>query len=945
MTNRLLSTLTQRPAARVRLVKALLCAGAALAAATLAGQESQPLPGSKECLDCHDTGRRTGRREAGVPPAFDAASLRASPHAELECRSCHADLANVKEFPHPEKLAPVDCGGCHTEERAQYAASLHGRATARGDKLAPGCKTCHGTHTVKARSAPGSPISTIQIPQLCGQCHKEGTPVSETRQIPQANILGNYMDSIHGEGLYKKGLTVTAVCTSCHTAHHVLPHTDPQSSIAKQNIVKTCTQCHAQIEAVHQKVIRGELWEKQPNMIPACVDCHEPHKIRQVFYPQGMSDQDCQRCHANPELKTVRAGKTVSLFVSQDELQHSRHAKVACVQCHTGGTPSKVRACETIADKVDCSICHSQQVADYKQSTHGQLNAKGSPDAPDCTDCHGSHGVLGKIDSNSPTFSRNVPNLCAKCHRSGQKAALRYEGKQDHIVERYEESIHGRGLLEAGLTVTANCADCHSAHLELPASDPRSSVARANIAQTCAKCHRGIYEVFINSVHSPVSHPSSKQLPVCEDCHSAHSIERTDQADFRLNIMNQCGRCHQAITASYFETYHGKVSKLGYLKTAKCYDCHGSHDVLPVTDPRSRLSRNNIVKTCAQCHTGAHRQFAGYLTHATHHDPVRYPLLFWTFWGMTSLLVGTFVISGAHTLLWLPRSLEYRRALKRQHALEGQVYVRRFRPFERNLHLIVITSFLGLASTGMILKFSYAAWASVVARLLGGFEVAGWIHRVCAVATFSYFGAHLWDLRRRKRKSGMTWRQFIAGPESLLLNRRDWREFIGSIKWFVFKGPRPEYGRWTYWEKFDYFAVFWGVAVIGGTGMMLWWPTLFTRVLPGWVINIATTIHSDEALLAVGFIFTVHFFNTHFRPEKFPIDTVIFTGGMPLEEFKQDRPREYQELVESGELEKLLMPAPVPLAAKLWRRFGFAALGIGITLILLIIYAVVFAYR
>jgi cytochrome b subunit of formate dehydrogenase len=271
--------------------------------------------------------------------------------------------------------------------------------------------------------------------------------------------------------------------------------------------------------------------------------------------------------------------------------------------------------------------------------------------------------------------------------------------------------------------------------------------------------------------------------------------------------------------------------------------------------------------------------------------------------------------------------------------------VRRFRTFDRNLHLVVITSFLGLASTGMILKFSYAGWASLGARLLGGFEAAGWIHRVCASLTFAYFTAHLWDVRRRRKESGKTWWQYITGPESMLLNKRDWREFVGSIKWFVGKGPRPEYGRWTYWEKFDYFAVFWGVAVIGGTGMMLWWPMIFTRILPGWAINVATTIHSDEALLAVGFIFTVHFFNTHFRPEKFPIDTVIFTGGMPLEEFKKDRPREYQEMVERGELEQNLMPAPVPLAAKLWRRFGFTALGIGIGIIGLIVYAVVFAYR
>jgi cytochrome b subunit of formate dehydrogenase len=179
----------------------------------------------------------------------------------------------------------------------------------------------------------------------------------------------------------------------------------------------------------------------------------------------------------------------------------------------------------------------------------------------------------------------------------------------------------------------------------------------------------------------------------------------------------------------------------------------------------------------------------------------------------------------------------------------------------------------------------------------------------------------------------------------MMFSRRDWREFIGSMKWFIRKGERPEYGRWTYWEKFDYFAVFWGVAVIGSTGLILWFPTVFTRIMPGWMVNVATTIHSDEALLAVCFIFSVHFFNTHFRPEKFPIDTVIFTGGMPLEEFKQDRPREYQQLVENGELDKYLMAAPVPLAVKMWRRLGFTALGIGLCLIGLILYAMIFAYR
>jgi len=157
---------------------------------------------------------------------------------------------------------------------------------------------------------------------------------------------------------------------------------------------------------------------------------------------------------------------------------------------------------------------------------------------------------------------------------------------------------------------------------------------------------------------------SGKELPVCSDCHTAHSIRRTDEDAFRLDIMAKCGRCHEEIAKTYFDTYHGKVSRLGYAKTAKCYDCHGAHDVLPVADPRSRLSRANVTATCQKCHAGATRRFAGYLTHATHHDPRKYPFLFYTFWGMTALLVGTFVVSGLHTLLWIPRAFQMRRELR-----------------------------------------------------------------------------------------------------------------------------------------------------------------------------------------------------------------------------------------------------------------------------------------
>ncbi len=899
-----------------------------------------------DCLACHEdpelTTERAGRElSLYVDPDAFAGSI----HAGLECIGCHVDLDGVEDFPHDEDLETVDCGVCHDDMAETYNESLHGQAVAAGAELAPRCWDCHGAHDIVESSSSESRVAKFYIPFMCGRCHKEGSPISRTYDIPQDSILSHYSLSIHGVGLFKQGLTVTAVCTDCHTAHHVLPHTDPRSTIHRDNVANTCQQCHGRIEQVHRKVIHGELWEKEPHKVPVCVDCHEPHEVRKVFYGE-VSDEDCMNCHSNTNLAMVRDGKEIPLFVDSLEVRGSMHRRVTCAQCHAGASPHLDRPCATVPDRVDCSICHTEVVETYMSSTHGLLVNRGDPNAPQCGDCHGTHAIRGRRDSKSPTFPTNVPTLCATCHREGQKAAERYTGEQHDILKNYVMSIHGKGLLESGLIVTAMCTDCHTAHHVLPSRDSASSVFRANIPRTCAKCHNGIYEQFRRSIHSAEVNDTSQPLPNCDDCHQAHTVKRTDQTGFKFEIINQCGRCHEDVSESYFETFHGKVSKLGYAAAAKCYDCHGAHDILPPDNPESRLSRQNVVQTCGECHEGSHRRFAGYLTHATHHDRDKYPALFFTFWFMASLLIGTLVVAGTHTLLWLPRSFQtMRKNKKKRRESPGSLQYQRFKPHHRRLHVLVIISFLGLALTGMTLKFSYLGWAQWLSDALGGFETAGYVHRVCAVVTFFYFFAHLYHLARDKRKERRTWKEVLFGPDSMVANKNDLREAKATFKWFIGVGPRPAYGRWTYWEKFDYFAVFWGVAVIGSTGLMLWFPEFFTLFLPGWFINVATIIHSDEALLAVAFIFTVHFFNTHFRPDKFPMDTVIFTGRVPLDELKEDRPREYAQLIKNRKLNRHLVPPLPPPIVRGMRIFATIALLIGLSLIVLIIYAEVFGYR
>ncbi len=613
------------------------------------------------CLACHGDKTLTTKRGAQTVSLFvDAQKFSHSVHGSLSCTNCHADLEG-KDLPHSAPLAKVNCGSCHSDEGKQLANSLHGRAAAHGDPLAPRCVSCHGNHDILPIKDSHSRVAPLNIPLLCGQCHREGTPVQRNRDIAQHNIVENFSESIHGEGLLRKGLVVAPSCISCHTAHSILPHTDPASSISRNNIAITCTKCHAQIEVVHRKIIRGELWEKQAHVLPACVDCHQPHKIRNLFYARGMANADCLSCHADQHLK---AADGRSMFVNITEVAGSRHTKVACSQCHSEVKASHIRPCETITHNVDCTACHAEIGQQHQQGIHGQLAAKHDPNAPDCKECHGTHHVLGRTDPQSPSFSLNVPELCGRCHHEGHKAALRYTGSEHQIIRRYDESIHGKGLLQSGLTVTATCTNCHTAHRQLPASDPGSTVNPRNLPNTCGQCHHGIEEQFVRSVHSPAITKTGEALPVCNDCHTSHDIGRTDQDQFKLEIMNKCGHCHGEIAKTYFETYHGKVSRLGYTKTAKCYDCHGAHDILKVSDPHSHLSRANVVETCRKCHHDATRRFAGYLTHATHHDPKQYPFLFWTFWGMTSLLLGTFFFSGIHTLLWLPRAFQMRRELR-----------------------------------------------------------------------------------------------------------------------------------------------------------------------------------------------------------------------------------------------------------------------------------------
>jgi cytochrome b subunit of formate dehydrogenase len=261
-------------------------------------------------------------------------------------------------------------------------------------------------------------------------------------------------------------------------------------------------------------------------------------------------------------------------------------------------------------------------------------------------------------------------------------------------------------------------------------------------------------------------------------------------------------------------------------------------------------------------------------------------------------------------------------------------YALRFGRVDRTLHGFLMFSFLGLALTGMPVLFSDAPWARTMARVLGGFTVTHAAHRVFAAIMMAVFVIHVGRLVARvalEKDYSIFW-----GPTSLVPQPKDLEDMYRHMRWFVGAGPRPAFDRYAYWEKFDYFAVFWGMAIIGGSGLLLWFPEAFARVLPGWVFNIALLVHGEEALLAVGFIFTIHFFNSHLRPGKFPMDMVIFTGRVSERELEDERPAEYARVKDT------LLDAgpPSPRSWLIGRVVGTIAVLTGLTVVGLIIYAV-----
>jgi cytochrome b subunit of formate dehydrogenase len=573
-----------------------------------------------------------------------------------------------------------------------------------------------------------------------------------------------------------------------------------------------------------------------------------------------------------------------------------------------------------LIDNIECLKCHSSQIDPraYANSAHGPNS---------CSSCHWD---IKKINQHVKEVTAQgddvkLPSVdCSRCH--------------DKEASAYDLSIHH----QSGFT----CTDCHSKIHEFKAF----RVDSRGVYNVCTICHDG--SAYAGSIHGKAALAGNADAPVCSNCHgtdgSLHDIGAPKGMASKVFHTAACASCHAdkakmernhvdpLATKTYYEGLHGEIEEVGYPSlVAGCSDCHGAHGVLPASDPKSTIAKANIVKTCGKCHSGANARFAQYIPHLNYQSPRR-AVFYWPTVFMHGLLIGVFGFFWGHTFLFWRKDFWVRwreRSWGARPGVEGGETFQRFSAFERILHFMLLSSFMGLVLTGLPLAFPSAPWAAGLMRFFGGFPIRGLIHRIFACILSAAFAATIvysvYYLFFKKLPGRPGFWKKLLGPGSLFPRLQDFRDLWAMLKWFVDKGPRPEFDRWAYWEKFDFFAVFWGMVIIGTSGMMRWFPTFFTGFLPGWAINVAVILHSDEALLAVGFIFTVHFFNNHLRPRNFPLNTVIFTGRLPQYQLREDHGLQLERLVRDNRFltyERRYPNVWIDLVARL---LAFAMLGIG----------------
>jgi formate dehydrogenase gamma subunit len=660
---------------------------------------------------------------------------------------------------------------------------------------------------------------------------------------------------------------------------------------------ETCLTCHASPEVARAsggsvQVDSGDL-ARSVHARLGCVSCHAD--VREIPHPSRLATVRCASCHAEVarSLETSAHGRLSSAAGNR-----------ACLGCHGGAGAHEVRAAPRGVEA--CAGCHARQVTDFSSSVHGVAIRNGDAEAATCWSCHGSpHAMRARSAEDSPTSRANLAATCARCH-ADRELMTRRKITIPEASELYARSVHGRSRNPNAAT----CNDCHESHRIRPASDPASSIARANIANTCGRCHAKQAGDYRISIHGAAVARGVTAAPTCTDCHGEHRIRGPRDVDSPVAaraVTKTCSHCHEAQgiretyglpadrLGTYQDSFHGLAARGGSPAVANCASCHGNHAILPSTDPRSPIFAKNLPATCGRCHPGAGEKFAMGPVHvaaATRADS----LLYGVRWIYLLLIVGTIGGMALHNGLDFASKLH--RHLRRQweragtgaHAAGERLerwYVR-MTAFERAQHVLLAVSFFTLVFTGFALKFPEAWPFAWLARLEQGYAWRSIVHRVAAVIMVFSALLHLIYLGTRRGRSTLV--ALLPRPCDLPLAIQNMAYMMG------WRREPPAFQRFGYIEKAEYWALLWGTLVMTVTGVILWFENRSLRILSKRLLDLATLVHYYEAWLAFLAILVWHVYQNVFNPDVYPMNWTWLTGKIHEEQLRHEHRGEWEEL-------------------------------------------------
>lgn len=642
----------------------------------------------------------------------------------------------------------------------------------------------------------------------------------------------------------------------------------------------------------------------------ACVDCHTDLAAATDFpHPARLKKVDCAACHDgapashpfHPEIAAAAAGKA--------------RLEVACADCHGNHEIAPVKdaafAFSASLQSEACGSCHDDVKSRFLASEHGKALARGASSAPTCLACHKSRVTAG-AGLDLAVLKRAQEQLCLSCHVKNKAVSDRVSSSAGFIAS-YEHSVHGAALLR-GNARAPTCVDCHGAHDARHGFDLSSPVNKMRVQQVCAKCHPSEDRSFSASVHGAALKKGNKDAPACTDCHGEHSILSPKDPSSSVAAKNVsarvCTPCHASLrltekwnlprdrTQTFADSYHGLAARGGAVEVANCASCHGTHDILPSSNPASRVNRANIAATCGAsgCHPGANARFALGRVHITGTEKDS-PVIYWISTLYMLLIFG--VIGGMvlHNLLDFLRKARRQLKIRRGEIAEeqtGHALFLRMTVNERLQHGLLTVSFLLLVLTGFMLRYPEAWWVLVIRRFIPeAFTLRSWTHRVAAVvmvaASLYHVGYLLLTVRGRRLLRDLWWKW------------KDVRDVIATLKYNTgLSAQRPMYDRFSYIEKSEYWALVWGTAVMAATGFVMWFDNTFIGLLTKLGYDVSRTIHFYEAWLASLAILVWHFYFVIFNPEAYPMNMSWLTGRLTEKEMREEHPLELERIRETS---------------------------------------------